>query len=174
MLATGAPFARRCGETFMASRRRWLRSLGLVVFALLATGAYAQLTEGSISGKVMDPSGATVAGAKVTASNTETGFTTNQTTDNIGYFRLSHLAPGKYQLQIEAPGFQTTVVKDVTVNVNTVTPLQISVALGSVQQSVTVTEAVALVQTEEGRLSDTISTREVTDLPLNGRQVYSL
>ncbi len=158
----------------MESKRCWLGLACLGFLALLASAAYAQLTEGSISGKVTDPSGAIVAGAKVTATNAGTGFTSNESTDNIGYFRVSHLAPGTYQLQVEASGFQTTVVKGVTVNVNKVTPLQITVAIGSVQQSVTVTGAEPLVQTEEGRLSNTISTREVTDLPLNGRQVYQL
>ena len=69
---------------------------------------------------------------------------------------------------------QGALVEHVTVNVNVITRLDVGLRPGQVQETVTVSAETPLVQTEEGRLSNTLTTKEVTDLPLNGRQVYQL
>lgn len=149
----------------------------LVVMYLFLLGGVrlqAQLTEGSIGGTVTDISGAAVADAKVLITNLGTGSTVQPATDGIGYFRATHLAPGNYQVRVEKAGFKTALVDRVAVNVNVTARVDVKLQPGQVQETITVTAETPLVQTEEGRLSNTLTTREVTDLPLNGRQVYQL
>jgi hypothetical protein len=134
----------------------------------------AQLTEGTIVGTVTDASGAVVSGAKVSVKNVGTDLVIAETTDSSGFYRVPHLAPGKYQIRVEKPGFKAAIVDDLVVSVNVVTRADVSVTLGTATESVTVLATIPLVQTEEGRLTETLSTQEITELPLNGRQVYQL
>jgi hypothetical protein len=135
---------------------------------------HAQFTDGDIAGTVTDPSGASLAGATVSIRNLQTGHVDTVQTDRIGYYRLQHLLPGTYQVRIEASGFKAMVLNDVAVNASATTPANAQLQVGSIHESVEVVSGTALVQTEEGRLASTITTREVEDLPLNGRQVYQL
>ncbi|MGA2457278.1 MAG: TonB-dependent receptor [Terriglobales bacterium] len=145
----------------------------LLLFAL-STTLQAQFTDGDIAGTITDPSGAAIVGAAVTITNLQTGHVDQTQTDKIGYYRVRHLPPGAYQIRVEAAGFKVMVLKDVMVNPSVTTPADARLQVGTTRETVEVTQGVALVQTEEGRLSNTISTREVEDLPLNGRQVYQL
>src|SRR5271165_3746378 len=147
--------------------------LGVAGFFSVAR-ASAQLTEGTITGIVTDPAGAAVAGAKVTVKNVGTGFVTELTTDNIGFYRVSHLSPGLHQIRVEKSGFKTGIVDNVPVHVNDVTRADVALTIGASQETVTVSETTPLVQTEDARLDSTIQTRQINDLPLNGRQVYQL
>jgi Carboxypeptidase regulatory-like domain/TonB dependent receptor len=153
-------------------------ALSIIVVAFLALTSTphlaAQLTEGTIDGTVTDPSGATVANAKVTIRNTQTGASVDETSDSIGYFRAPHLAPGTYDVRLEKSGFKTSVAHGISVSVGVTTRADVALQVGSASESVTVTEAAPLVQTEEGRLSSTITAEQVTSLPLDGRQVYQL
>jgi outer membrane receptor protein involved in Fe transport len=146
----------------------------MCLFLLGGLRLQAQLTEGSIGGTVTDVSGAAIADAKVLITNLETGSSVQPATDNIGYFRATHLAPGNYQVRVEKAGFKTALVDRVAVNVNAIARVDVKLQPGKVQETITVTAETPLVQTEEGRLSNTLTTRDVTDLPLNGRQVYQL
>jgi len=134
----------------------------------------AQFTDGDIAGTVTDPSGAALVGATVTITNLQTGHLDQGQTDKIGYYRVHHLPPGTYQVRIEAAGFKVMVLKDVAVNPSVTTPADARLQVGTARETVEVAAGAALVQTEEGRLANTITTREVEDLPLNGRQVYQL
>lgn len=144
----------------------------LLVFS--AAGLYAQFTDGSIAGTVTDPSGAAIIGVKITAKNVQTAQLSTGETDKIGYYYVPHLPPGVYEVRIEAAGFKEMVLNNVTVNASVTTPANATLQLGSIHEVVEVAEGTALVQTEEGRLTNTITTQEVSDLPLNGRQVYQL
>ena len=86
-------------------------------FIFAAEPARAQLTEGTIDGTVMDASGGVVSGAKVSVRNVGTGFSIEETTDSIGYYRAPHLSPGGYEVRVEKAGFKVGVLKDITVNV---------------------------------------------------------
>jgi outer membrane receptor protein involved in Fe transport len=153
----------------------WIGVFILVLIALLAVpNAKAQLTEGTLTGNVTDPSGAAVTGAKVTATNVGTQLRSETLTDSIGFYRLPHLPIGLYNLRIEKTGFKAGLAANVEVEVNVVNRADVTLQIGSPAETVTVTESVPLVQTEEGRLSDIISNRSIEELPLNGRQVYQL
>ena len=151
---------------FFAALFFWLLITPIVVFA--------QLTEGTIAGTVTDPSGAAVPHAKVVVTNAGTGISVEDATDAKGYFLAPHLAPGTYQVRVDASGFKAEIVDKVRVNVNVVTRADVTLQVGKIQEIVTVSAETPLVQTEEGRLENTLQTRDVTDLPLNGRQVYQL
>src|SRR4029077_5786894 len=87
----------------------FLFSLGLCVCS-----ANAQF-KASIQGTVMDPTGAAVSGAKITATNQDTGATRDAVTSDEGFYRISELPPGKYTVSVEAAGFKTSISKDVEV-----------------------------------------------------------
>jgi outer membrane receptor protein involved in Fe transport len=160
----------------MRQHNRRARFLSMITCLVLACGLrlQAQLTEGSIGGTVTDVSGAAIVNARVLITSLETGTSVEPATDAIGYFRATHLSPGNYQVRVEKPGFKTAVIERVAINVNAITRVDVSLQPGQVQETITVSAETPLVQTEEGRLANTLTTREVTDLPLNGRQVYQL
>jgi hypothetical protein len=147
-----------------------------VIFALLAFAAdlQAQFTDGDIAGTITDPSGAAIAGATVTITSLQTRHLDRTQTDKIGYYRVHHLPPGTYQVRIEAAAFKVMVLDDVAVNASATTPADAVLQVGTAREIVEVAAGAALVQTEEGRLANTVSAREVESLPLNGRQVYQL
>ncbi len=150
----------------------------IVLVLMLCIGiaplGWGQFTEGNLAGTVTDPTGAAVMKAKVTVSSKDTGVKYNVETDNIGYFRIQHLRPGSYDIRVEAPNFKTALVTAAPVSVNATTTADVKLQVGSFTEAVEVTGATALVQAEEARLSDTISGRAVTELPLNGREIYQL
>ena len=158
----------------MKSSDRWARRL--VMFALLAfaVNLQAQFTDGDIAGTVMDSSGAAIIGATVTITSLQTGHVDQTQTDKIGYYRVHHLPPGTYQVRIEAASFKAMVLDDVAVNASATTPADARLQVGTATETIEVATGAALVQTEDGRLTNTVSTREVENLPLNGRQVYQL
>jgi hypothetical protein len=145
----------------------------LLLFAL-STTLQAQLNEGGIAGAVTDVSGAAVSGASIKITNPQTGSVVETKTDNIGYFRVLHLLPGTYQIRVEAQGFKAAVLESIPVNTGATTRADANLQVGTTRETVEVTEGAALIQTEEARLSTTITNQEVTNLPLNGRQVYQL
>ncbi len=147
-----------------------------MIFGLLtfAASVHAQFTDGDIAGTVTDPSGATIIGATVTITSLQTAHVERTQTDKIGYYHVHHLPPGAYRIRIEAAGFKVTVLNEVEVNASATTPADAVLKVGTASEVVEVAAGAALVQTEEGRLANTVSTREVENLPLNGRQVYQL
>jgi Carboxypeptidase regulatory-like domain len=139
----------------------------------------AQLTRaaeptGSISGTVVDPSGAAVPGAKITATNVDTGVTRQTATTGDGSYAFLGLPVGSYSLTVEATGFQRSVQTGITVKADQSLTVPISLILGATTQSVTVEGNTALVQTQQATLSRAISSQEVGNLPLQGRLTAQL
>ena len=148
--------------------------LTAVFFLAAVMSVHAQWTEGTIFGTVTDPAGATLPGARVVATSQETGRVYEAQASDIGYYRLPNLRPGRYDLRVEASGFKTALVKDVEVRVNVTTRADVQVELGALAETIEVTAGTSLVQTEEARLADSYTTRQVEDLPLNSRDIYAL
>ena len=159
----------------MRHLNKMAKCLAFVLLLLaLSTTLHAQLSEGSIAGAVADVTGAAVAGANLKITSLQTGAVVETKTDNIGYYRVLHLQVGAYQIRVEAQGFKATVLESIPVNVDTTTRADARLQVGTARETVEVTEGAALVQTEEARLSSTITHEEINNLPLNGRQVYQL
>jgi hypothetical protein len=123
---------------------------------------------------VTDPSGAAVAGASVRIVNVQTNASQETTSDSLGFYRVLRVPLGKYQVRIEAKGFKATVLENISVDVNATTRADAKLQVGGPSEIVDVTVQTNLIQTEEARLTSTVSNEEVNALPLNGRQVYHL
>ncbi len=141
--------------------------------AFLAASAHAQF-KASIQGTVMDPQGNAVAGAKVTITNQDTGIVHDTVTSAEGFYRVSELPPGKYTVTIEAAGFKTSTTKDVAVEAEQPRGFDVTLAVGNVQESVTVTASSGELETENANVNTTIGTQEVLTLPQFGRDPYEL
>jgi len=134
----------------------------------------AQITEGGISGVVTDSTGAVLPGAEVTVTNTQTGESRQVTANQDGVYRLTSLRPGSYDVKVERTGFKVGLRKNVEVLVNNIVRVDVSLEAGELQEVVTITSETNLVNTEEGRVASTLTTRQVQELPINGRELYSL
>jgi hypothetical protein len=146
----------------------------IIAAMLLSAGfALAQTSNADISGTVMDPSGAPVAGAKVTFSNQDTGVSRTISTENDGRYRFSVL-PGRYSLSVEASGFKKETLTDMVLTVGMQLAKNVSLTVGNVQESVTVTGEVPPVDTTKGDVSGVVTQQQIDALPVNTRQTLNL
>src|SRR5947208_5524760 len=100
-----------------------------VIAVLFACGLHAQAPIGNISGVVKDPSGAVVAGAQVKATSATTAAVRTTSTNGEGYFLLSTLQPGEYNVQVTSPGFAPATVQKITVEVGQTAHVEIGLSL---------------------------------------------
>ena len=141
--------------------------------SLLLCGTLLAQTSASISGTVTDPSGAAVADADVTATNLETGAVRSGTSNASGFYSIPSLAPGNYLLNVGKEGFRTTEFKRLSLSVAQALVLNVGLPLGTVQQSVEVSDnSVAPIDTETSQLSTLIDSKTMNDLPLLTRNAY--
>jgi len=146
---------------------------GLFLLFVLGT-ANAQFKAG-IQGTVTDSAGGLVPDAKVTLTNTETGKTQESTSSSEGFYRLSGLPPGKYNLAVEKAGYKQKVFDNVAVNAEAVQGLDIALEPGEVSATVTVTQETApTLETENANVGKAITTLEIRQLPQFGRDPYEL
>jgi len=133
---------------------------------LAAPAVLAQTTLGSITGRVSDPSGSNIAGAKVSATNSGTNITYRTTTTESGVYVLPQLALGKYELTVEAQGFRKFVATGISLNVASTVTVNADMQVGMVEQTVEVTADVTGLQTATSDLGTVISRQKLVDLPL--------
>ena len=156
----------------MQSFGRWVCALTLVIFA--GTSVSSQEIASSIRGTLLDPSGAAVSGAKVTAIHTETGLTRTVMSDSQGAYVLVELPIGHYRLEAEAKGFQKYVQDGISLDVNQAATLSLHLAIGMSSQEIQVQADASLLEVAESSLGKTVQERDVLDLPLNGRNFSQL
>lgn len=152
----------------------WFPILCLFVLILLPGRLTAQIDRGEITGTVEDPSGAVVQNAKIVLTNTQTNVTASTRSTKTGTYVLGDLFPGQYTIEAESPGFEKYIVHNVDVHVQQVLTLDVHLATGSDQQSITVTAAAPLLEAESAALGQTISNEMVNNLPLATRDWGSL
>ncbi|HWR51647.1 MAG TPA: carboxypeptidase regulatory-like domain-containing protein [Bryobacteraceae bacterium] len=141
---------------------------------LFAPQAKSQATSSSIIGTVSDPTGATVDNAKVTATNVDTNVSIGTVTNMSGNYSLNQVAPGNYRITVEKPGFKTSVQENVRVTIGLSTRVDNTLQLGQVTEEVTVTETPSGVQTDRAEVSTTMSSYQVTQLPVFNRNFTDL
>ncbi|MGA2264662.1 MAG: carboxypeptidase-like regulatory domain-containing protein, partial [Acidobacteriota bacterium] len=141
----------------------------LVVLAgvLLLSGTVpAQVLYGSLTGTVTDPSKATVPGAGVEALNVGTGAANHATTDQSGIYLFTGLLPGTYKVTISAPGFSTVVTENVAINANALRRVDVQLQVAKINQTVTVTAAAAILQTDRSDVSTQLEAAQIANLPM--------
>jgi uncharacterized surface anchored protein len=149
-----------------------------ITFCLLAVfsiGALrAQVTSTTIYGTVTDATGATVAGAKVSATNTDTNLSRTAQTNAEGEYRIELLPVGNYKIEIAAAGFERFVRSGIALEVNVPARVDALLQLGDVNQTVTVTGAISLINTSSPEIGRTIENEEIANMPLVNRNAYEL
>jgi hypothetical protein len=141
---------------------------------LLAVASLAQRESGQITGTITDPSGAVVGGAKVTAKSVNTGLTREATTNPTGYYTIPGLRPDRYLVTVEARGFRN-LAQTLEVAVGSGAEMSARLEVGHESETVEVSAAVAVINTQDQTLSESISARELDQLPTSPtRNPYAL
>ena len=147
----------------------------LTLSALLSPCLHGQAVGGGqIQGLVVDANGATVPGANVKATQTESGLSRVVTSGSDGGYLLPDLPVGPYQLDVIAPGFSPFRQSGIVIQVGNNLRIDVALKVGGETQTVQVNAAASMVQTEDQSVSQVIDAARVVDLPLNGRQATSL
>lgn len=150
-----------------------LRKFALLLFLLFAPApairGQSEAGSGTVNGTVADPSGASVANAKVTATNQATGLVRESTTTESGVYTFVRLPAGTYDLRFEFQGFKTSTRPNVVVNVGSVATVDLTLEVGQTTESVTVSSEVPVVETSRSQTSTLVGEKLIRDLPINGR-----
>jgi hypothetical protein len=144
-------------------------SAALVVFFLAAAPLRAQVDTGTVLGTVTDASGAPISGATVTLTNEGTNAALSTTTSSDGGYKFTPVKIGEYKLTASYQGFQTTTQRNITVNVGADVVIDISLKPGQVSEIVEVTSTTPVLETQNASVGQVVDSRNVDNLPLNGR-----
>ncbi|HKQ74069.1 MAG TPA: TonB-dependent receptor [Blastocatellia bacterium] len=145
------------------------------IFLLVAPStALAQAAQAELTGDVRDSAGAGVANATVTVKQTETGDATKTTSGKDGVYTVTNLRPGLYTITVEAASFRRFVQEGVRLTTGERIRLDVALTAGGVNEEVKVTADASLLRTETGSLGQVIPNRRIVDLPLNGRNFFTL
>ena len=162
----------------MSHHRNPLRNIMGTAFAAIACVALlfgstrfaaAQVDEGSISGTVTDATGAAVPNAAVNLVNTDVGLSLQGVTNGTGEYTFSPVRIGHYKVTVSAPGFSKTTQQNITVNIAQHAQVDVQLKTGAVGDTIEVTTAPPVLQTDESSVGQVITEKTINDLPLNGR-----
>ncbi|HEX6183950.1 MAG TPA: carboxypeptidase regulatory-like domain-containing protein [Pyrinomonadaceae bacterium] len=157
------------------TKKLGLQALLLTLLLGLAAGVHAQVsTVGTIGGMVKDPQGAAVPNVEVTATQEGTGVTRTVTTNDEGTYLFTGLPAGRYTLSTAPAGFKKTVSTGVDLHIAERLNLDLNLEVGAVGETVTVTGDAQLVETRNSDVSSLVTEKQVTELPLNGRNYAQL
>ena len=157
-----------------------LKKLGFqVLLILIGVGVFDALnaqttTVGTISGTVRDEKGAVVPRAEVSIQGEGTGTSRTVNSDDNGFYLANSLPAGRYTVSTAPSGFKKTVATAVDLHVSENKVVNLDLQVGQVSETVTVSSDAAPVETRSGELSSLISEKQVTELPLNGRNYVQL
>jgi hypothetical protein len=144
--------------------------LGLIVSCTIP--AFSQSTSGRIVGRTADPTGAVLAGVKITLVNEATGANRSTQSNTNGDYNFVEVVPGSYRVEYELTGFKKNIQTGVLVDVNQVVTLNSTLQVGATQEVVEVTSEAPQVDTTSTQLGAVINNRSVNELPLNTRDTY--
>jgi hypothetical protein len=145
----------------------------LLVLLFFAAFAVAQTNTARLSGTVSDSAGAVVSGATVTVTNAGTGRAVTANTDEAGNYVIPALPPSEYHVEVKQSGFKS-VTQTVTLQTQQVAVLNLVLQVGQVTENVTVTTDLPVIETGSSNISDVVVGRQITELPLNGRNFTQL
>jgi hypothetical protein len=151
-----------------------LSALALASVLFIPSRASAQVTAGTVAGRVIDAQGAAVPGASVEALGNETGLTRETVSDASGAFRLTALPAGTYTVRATLSGFSPAERRSVAVSVDTTTALDLTLDVARVSEQVNVTATTPLISTRTSSIGEIVDLNRIQGLPLNGRQFANL
>jgi hypothetical protein len=146
----------------------------LIAFITAATQMWGQGAVGTILGRVTDPAGAVISGATVDITNEDTNVAQTTTTSSDGAYNVPYLKPGRYSVKVQASGFSATQVEHVNLLVDQSARVDATLKPGATTQQIVVSGTSVQLDTETASIGQVISEKQVSDLPLNGRQFTSL
>ena len=149
--------------------KRLLASSAVVFCAVVAHAQVANNT--MVVGTVTDAAGAVLAGAQVTAVNRDTKVAYPGKTNGSGFFSIPFVIPGTYDVTAELPGFRTVTSTGVVVTLNLAVRADLSLPVGATTEAVTVTAATPALSTDDAVIGETLTAKQVSNLPLNSRRV---
>lgn len=155
-----------------SSRRAFLAALCLAV--LIAAPASAQLSTGSLTGVIQDPSGAVIPGVELTLIDAAKGYRYTATSDSVGRYLFRALQPSVYALKAEVPGFRVAQIENITITVAQNATADVTMVVGSATESIKVEASAPLLAAEDAEIGQTINRKLINDLPLVGRQIFDL
>jgi len=165
----------RCAErNEILARKIWLSLAAAFLLAFAASPSLHAQARGSFSGNIVDKSGSVVPGASVTVTAQSTGQVRAVKTDAAGHYDVPLLAVGTYNVRVDATGFQSTETKDLQLQVDEARELDFTLTPATVVTTVTVSGAPVAVETANPALGQVITSQEVAQLPLNGRDFVQL
>ncbi len=148
--------------------------LGILVAAILASISNAQTVAGTIAGLVTDPSGAAIAGASVVVTDIDRNVNIRSTSNETGFYLVTPVPPGRYRVRAEKAGFRSFVIESLPIATQQKATINVALQVGALTESVTITGGAQLIDTTSATLSGVVENKRIIDLPLNGRNVYSL
>lgn len=149
-------------------------SLIAACWLLQGSALYAQTTAARLTGNIIDPSGAGIPGAEVTAINEQTGAKRQATSNELGYYVVPMLPPGSYRITVHRGGFQDVNRPGVILEVDQVARVDFALPVGKVTESVEVTAQAPLLQTATSSVGQVVESQQISDLPLNTRTALGL
>ena len=144
------------------------------LFVLSTAAAFAQLSSATLNGVVRDSTGAVIAKANVVLSNVDTSLERATASNDTGSYVFTDITPGRYTLKVTAPSFTTKQVSVFVLAVSQTATIDVSMAAGAQTEVVTVEATAEQLQTSTAELGSVIATKQVNDLPLNGRNFTQL
>src|ERR1017187_1453021 len=151
--------------------RKWLLFLAAVSAVM---GLMAQSITSSLIGTVTDSSGAVVPNATIIATNVATNARGQAATDSVGNYLLLQLSPGSYTVEVSAPGFKKSLHSAIVLELQEQARLDVKLEVGSASDTVTVKADASALETTTSTIGQVVDNREILNLPLNTRNVYSL
>jgi hypothetical protein len=164
-----------CSKLLCAAAARALQALrlSLMVF-VVCVSAFSQGNQGRITGTITDQTGGVVSGATVTVLDVDRGVSRTLTTTDAGEYNAPNLLPGTYSVRAEAKGFKSIERQKILIEVGKEIRVDLTIQPGEQVQTITITEALPLVETTNATLGGTLSNQTINDLPLNGRNYINL
>jgi len=151
-------------------KRMCLGAFVLGVLLVAGSVAHAQINSADLSGQALDPQNLPVVGAKVTVKNPATGATRTATTDDSGHYRMVGLPPGRYELTVEGvKGLSKLVNPEIVLTIGQAAEFDAHLQLQTGAETVTVTEATAVIETARTAVAETVDKLRIDNLPINGR-----
>ncbi len=150
------------------------RLFALAIVVLVSYTMWGQSTTGALTGSVTDSSGAVVVGATVTVTSNSTGISYTAPVDSEGLYRVSQLPPGNYSVHITAAGFKTYDIPSLTLQVDQQARQDVTLGVGQSAETVNVSGTAQLLDTVTSNVGQVIETKQIQDLPLNGRNYLQL